>query len=651
MCGIAGIVGQNVAREVLERMAAAMHHRGPDAGGTAVWEDGGFAHRRLSILDLGDSGHQPLSDERQRALIVFNGEIYNYVELRDELESQGVVFRSSGDTEVLLQGYLAWGVDVLPRLNGMFAFAIWDTSRRTLFVARDRMGKKPLFTAALTGGGLALASELKALLASGLVSTDVDPAAVADYLRINYVLGPKTILKGVRQVPPGHYGLWRAGQWTVNRYWDMRTSLLAPRLSARRETLSEELGALLDDAVRLRMRSDVPMGAFLSGGLDSSTIVATMRGLGADRLHTFSVESALHRNEDTYFSRRAAQHLRTIHHARAVNAPTLEDLAEFAWRADVPLGDDSTYSVYELSRWTKGHVTVALSGDGADEIFAGYPTYKADWLHRRLGPARGIAAAMLRLGLPLVGDHSAKLSRRFKLQRLCQGLRATADRAHYGWREVLGPDGVAAIVDPQHRRAIASNGACEAFEKYASEARGADWLDGHLYVDCQTWLVDDILAKVDRASMAASLEVRSPFLDYRVVEFAARLPREHKLDGWRTKTLLRDLAQKRLPSEFIRRGKEGFNSPTTPWMQTKLRPVVEEVLSSGDLAPFGVEWAGGVETMWRQFLAGRREYQYSLWGLFMLGLWRREVLGRASIPASSQRAQRIRHENVAIQAA
>lgn len=624
MCGIAGIVGRPADPATLERMAEAMWHRGPDAGGVHCFVGGGLAHRRLSILDLSTSANQPWLDPDGRAAIVFNGEIYNFAELRDELKSSGERFVTTGDTEVLLRGYLRWGDRVVERLNGMFAFAIWEPARRRLFAARDRLGKKPFFYAALPDGAVAFASELKSLLASGLVDDAIDHEGLVDYLHINYVLAPRTILRHVRQLPPAHTGVWHAGRWTEKRYWDLRDSVLAPRLPLDRPQAVAELAGLLDDATRLRMRSDVPMGAFLSGGLDSSTVVAGMRRHGARGLHTFSIESALGRNQDTRFSRLAAKHLETRHHPRDVDEPSADEFGEFARRIDVPLGDDSTFSVYRLSEWTRERVTVALSGDGADEILAGYITYQADLIHRRLGAWRRPVAGLLGWLTPALPDRG-KLSRRFQLQRLRQGLLADADAAHYHWRQVLDDVTAARLLDPQLAQVARRHSPLDDFRARAAEVREADWLDQHLYVDCRTWLADDILVKVDRASMAASLEVRSPFLDYRLVEYAARLPREHKLDGWRTKAALRDLAARWLPAAIIGRKKEGFNSPTAAWMRGPLREPVETLLRGGALESFGLRWHGGLDQVWEQFLAGRRDHQYALWGLTMLGLWNEHV--------------------------
>jgi asparagine synthase (glutamine-hydrolysing) len=636
MCGILGVVGRPVDRANLERMAGAMRHRGPDSGGFLTWADGALAHRRLSILDVSTAADQPFTDPLQRAALVFNGEIYNYLELRAELEGHGHAFRTGSDTEVLLASYLQWGEACVERLNGMFAFAVWDRRRQALFLARDRFGKKPLFYARLDGC-LLFASELKPFLASGLVSADLDPEALLDYLHLNYVLCPKTPLSQVRQLPPAHRATWQAGRWHSAPYWDLADSLLEPRFDAPDEELTDRLGELLDDATRVRLFSDVPLGAFLSGGVDSSTVVAAMRRAGAPRLHTFSVEFSPAEFNEGVYARLAARHLSTEHHPRLVEGPPLDLLGEFAERMDVPLGDDSAISTYLLSRHARERVTVALSGDGADELFAGYETYQADALHRRLGPLRRPAAWLLGLVGPWLPERGAKLSRRFRAEQFRLGLEGSAARAHFAWRQVGRPPDGPGWLAPELAEAARGYSPADTFLAHHERVKGADWLDRMLYVDCMTWLPDDILVKVDRASMAASLEARAPFLDYRLAEFAARMPRRLKLCGRQKKVALRALARRRLPSEIVDRRKAGFNSPTADWLRGPLRGAAEELLR-GPLQSLGVRWQPALAGRWEAFLRGERRHQYALWGLFCLALWQRHVVaggheGRDGRPA------------------
>jgi asparagine synthase (glutamine-hydrolysing) len=625
MCGILGVVGRPIAAARLRRMADCMRHRGPDAAGYVHWPTGAFAHRRLSILDTSAGANQPFTDPHQQAVLVFNGEIYNYQDLRRELGGHGHIFRTTSDTEVLLLGYLQWGEAVVERLNGMFAFAIWDYRARRLLLARDRLGKKPLYVAALPDGGLLFASELKPLLASGLVDATLDAEALVDYLQLNYILCPKTPLREIRQLPAAHVATWRAGHWQTRRYWDLADSFLAPRRRERDEDLLHELDNLLEDATRRRLFSDVPLGGFLSGGLDSSTIVALMRRLGTRDLHTFSVEfPAADFNEGAY-SRLAAEFLGSQHHPRLVEDSLVDVLPQFARRMDTPLGDDSAISTYLLSRWARENVTVALSGDGADELFAGYITYQADWLHRWLRPIRWPVAFGLRCVTPWLGERGAKLSRRFRAEQLRRGLGRPALEAHFTWRQVADPADLLGRLAPDLLKAAAGYSPVHVFRDYYDRVRGADWLDRLLYVDCNTWLRDDILVKVDRASMAASLECRSPFLDYRVAEFAARLPRRLKLRGLRKKVALRRLASRFLPPAIVHRKKAGFNSPTADWLTGPLAGMAADLFAGDTLPALGIQNKNTVRALCESLQQGYRRHQYSLWGLFALALWQQHV--------------------------
>jgi asparagine synthase (glutamine-hydrolysing) len=625
VCGIFGIVGRRMERQQVAQAAATMRHRGPDASGLLLWEDGALAHRRLSILDTSAAANQPFEDSQHRAALVFNGEIYNYQDLRRQLQALGHAFQTTSDTEVLLASYMQWGEACVERLNGMFAFAIWDFQARTLFLARDRLGKKPLYYARLADGVLVFGSELKSLLASGLIDGQLDAEALLDYLHLNYILSPKTPLRAVRQLPPGHCATWKAGQWHARCYWDLADSFLDARHGDCEEKVVDQLGELLADATRLRLFSDVPLGGFLSGGVDSSTVVAMMRRQGAADLHTFSIEfPAAEFNEGTY-SRLAARHLGTFHHPHLIEEQVADVLPEYAHRMDSPLGDDSAISTYLLSRWARRQVTVALSGDGADELFAGYVTYQADALHRRLGRLRGPVARVLGWLGPRLPERGAKLSRRFRAEQFRRGLACSEAEAHFAWRQVGTPSDGEVWLAQDLARETGNYSPVDVFRDHHARVRGADWLDRMLYLDCRTWLCDDILVKVDRASMAASLECRAPFLDYRIAEFAARLPRHMKLRGWQKKVGLRALARRFLPVTIVDRKKAGFNSPAADWLRGPLRPMAEGLFHNGTLDALGICWRPHLAARWTAFLQGARHHQYSLWGLFCLALWQRHV--------------------------
>ncbi|HXY34702.1 MAG TPA: asparagine synthase (glutamine-hydrolyzing) [Planctomycetaceae bacterium] len=635
MCGIFGIVGRTAEEALVRSWIDVMRHRGPDAAGVYCAENIVLAHRRLSIVDTRASADQPFWDPSGQTAVVFNGEIYNCRELRRHLESAGHIFRTSGDTEVLLYGYIEWGAAVVERLNGMFAFALYDATEQSLFLGRDRLGKKPLFLAHLADGALAFASELKPLLACGLVDTRVDPHAIVDYLRLNYVLSPRTMLQAVTQLSPGCCGLYRHHAWRTRRYWDLADHILAPKIepqSARAAT--GEFDALLADATRIRLYSDVPLGAFLSGGVDSSTVVGMMRRFRGGELFTYSVEFAAAAYDESHYSRLASRHFQTRHHPEQIGEPVADELPEFARLMDVPLGDDSSIAMFQLARHARRSVTVCLTGDGADELFAGYATYQADrlkrWINRLRLPIGGVLDALIALSF----ERGAKLGRKFRWQQFRRGLALSPADAHYLWREINSTGKLSGNLAQSLDGAVRDYRPLDVFREHFNRVRDADWLDRFLYVDCCTWLVDDILTKVDRTSMAASLECRSPFLDHRVVEFAARLPQPFKLSLFQGKQAVRALARRLMPRAIVDRRKSGFNSPTDVWMRGTLRAMVQDVLSSGRLESLGLPWKGGIEPLWRQFLRGERRHQYSLWGLFMLGLWEREVL--SAFPLRSQ---------------
>lgn len=627
MCGILGLVGRSLERNRLKRMLGCMRHRGPDAVGLWTTPDVTLAHVRLTILDPSAEANQPFVDSSAQVSLVFNGEIFNYLELRRRLIALGHSFQTTGDTEVLLRSYLQWGERCVHHLNGMFAFAIWNARQRSLFLARDRFGKKPLYYALLSEAIL-FSSELKPFLASGLIDTQTDAEAIVDYLHLNYILGPKSPLKQVRQLPPAHCARWQSGQWTNWRYWDLADSVLADRSTETASELTAQLESLLLDATRLRLFSDVPLGAFLSGGLDSSMVVAAIRRLRRGTVHTFSAGFADPAFNEEIPARHASQALGSTHHPLCIDTPLVNVLPEFVRRLDTPLGDDSAISTYLLSRWARRRVTVALTGDGADELFAGYETYRADALHRRLGTFRRPCCWLLRnLGgwLPEGG----KVSRRFRMAQFAEGLRHDSLTAHFSWRQVAQPR-QEGWLSGELERACRGYDPVETFRAHERRVAAAGWLDRMLYVDCQTWLADDILVKVDRASMAASLECRSPFLDYRVAEFAARLPAHLKL-GRYNKEILRAVARPYLPKHTIARKKVGFNSPTVDWLRGPLREMANEVLTGGCLETLGLRRRPLLD-LWQRFQRGERRHQYSVWGLLCLGLWQRHVIEETARP-------------------
>ena len=631
ICGIATVRGPAPAPALIDRMCEVMRHRGPDGRGTYHYParpDAGRArvalgHNRLSIIDL-EGGSQPLSNADGTVWVIFNGEIYNFVELRAELEARGFRFRTRSDTEVIALGYDAWGEDVVQRLNGMFAIALWDTRTETLLLVRDRLGVKPLLYAQL-GDKLVFASEMKALLMDPDVPAELDPEGLVEYLTFNFTLAPRTLLRGVRRLPPGHLLRWRAGEVSVREYWDVDLGRRGPADEATaREAVLDTLGA----ATKRRLRSDVPLGALLSGGIDSSAVVSLMTDSLGRSVQAFSADF----QEDSYselpFARMVARRY-DLDHRTVVVTPNVEELLpRLVWYNDEPLGDSSTVPTYLLSQFVRRHVTVALSGDGGDETYFGYETYQADQLFRLY---RQLPAAVRRRVVPGLVDRLpvsfAKMSFDFKLRQFVAAGLADPFEAHCSWRRIFSEAERRAMLSPDVQAQAGGFSPFETPRRWYDRHVGSDFLTRCLYVDLRTWLVDDILAKVDRASMAHALEVRAPFLDYEAVELAFSLPRRLKLRGASKKDILKRAFAERLPRQVLHRKKAGFSSPLAHWLRGELRPLVEDVLRGKRLRDLGIFEQAAVEGVADDLMHGVRDTSIRLWGLLNLVLWWDLVVG------------------------
>jgi asparagine synthase (glutamine-hydrolysing) len=622
MCGINGVFhyrGGAADPALVERQARLMRHRGPDDHG--LWHEGPVAlgHRRLAIVDLSPGGHQPLANEDGTLWVTFNGELYNWPEVRGPLAARGHRFRGASDTEMLLHLYEEHGDDLLARLRGMFAFALYDRTRRRLLLARDRLGKKPLYYHD-DGRRIAFASELKALLLDPSVPREVDEAALADYLTLQYVPAPATIWKGVRKLPAAHALVCDERGAKLERYWSLPVE---PDPGHPESHYRERLRELLAEAVRVRLMSDVPLGAFLSGGIDSSLITALMSREMREPVKTFSIGFEEEGFSELEHARRVARHLGTDHHELVVRPRALELLPRLVWQMDEPFADASMIPTWYVAEMARRHVTVALSGDGGDEAFAGYSTYA--WA-RRYARLDRLPRALRRLaGLPagwLPPDHA--LGR--KLRRVSLD---AADR-HLEVMSYFPPRELARVLDPALARRLRGHDPYAAARAAHTRARAAQGdVAALLAMDAETYMTDDVLVKVDRTSMLESLEVRCPLLDHRVLEFAARIPFEYKLRGDVTKWILRDVARDLLPPEILRRGKQGFGVPLERWFGGDFGRLAREVLldprarGRGWLDPRGVA----------QVLAGgdlrdeRRSRQ--VWALVCLELWAQTFLDRS----------------------
>ena len=625
MCGIAGELSWSAPpdRRAVAAMTARLAHRGPDAEG--LWQSGAIAlgHRRLTVIDPTAASNQPFADRTERVWLVYNGEIYNFRQLRGELERLGHRFSTRGDVEVIVEAYKAWGPRCLERFNGMFAFALWDAERRELLLARDRLGEKPLFYQELPDGGLLFASELDALRLHPRASRRVSPEAVGQFLSLNYTLRPA--LAGVRRLPAAHYLVASEGRLHAPcSYWDLAAAFRNKAEFSDEQEAAAELDRCLDAAVGARLVSDVPLGAFLSGGVDSSVVVESMVRLGERAVHrTFSIGFAEESFSELPKARRVATHLGVDHSDKLVTADMSRLLPQMVRAAGEPFGDGSMVPTWYLGKFARERVTVCLSGDGADEIFAGYETYVADQLHRRLGwlpagAARGLASIVDRLW-PVSFD---KVGLDDKLRRFTGGLALDWRRAHHHWRTIFSPEEKLALLQPGWQELATCDG-FDTFLRHYDAAEGCHPLDQAMYVDIKTWLVDDILVKVDRATMAHSLESRAPFLDPDLVKFAAALPPRWKLRGRRSKHLLKNARAAGLPPGHLDQRKEGFGAPLSHWLLGPLGELASAATSSAALA----EWVrpAEVERLWREHRERRRDNGYKLFGLACLALWLEQV--------------------------
>ena len=620
MCGIAGLLqieGDRPAellRDEVTRMATTMAHRGPDDAGAWASPDGrvALAQRRLSIVDLSPLGHNPMPWDDGRLWITFNGEIYNFRELRRELEASGDRFRSQTDTEVILAAYDRWGLAAIDRFAGMFAFALWDAPRGRLWIARDRLGKKPLYYSE-HGGTLRFASELKALVCHERFPRDVDPAAARLYLRYGCVPAPYTIYAAARKLPPGHYLTWQNGRAEIVRYWD-------PVRFAHEEPLGVDaalsgLESRLSLAVEQRRIADVPLGAFLSGGIDSSLVVALMQEQSATPVQTFTIRFEQAEFNEADHAAAVARHLGTDHYEETCGAQQLLDVIDaLPDMFDEPFADSSAVPTFLVSRIARSRVTVALSGDGGDELFLGYPRHRflqsARWALALPGPVRRSAAS--------VAGH---LPTR-RLRRIADVLRSDDADAYARFVSWFSDDEVLALTGERA-------GESPFYADARARASSADPSSAGL-LDLVSYLPDDILAKVDRTSMAVSLEVRAPLLDHRVVEFALGLPIGMKLRGGVSKWLLRELLYKRVPRELVDRPKMGFGVPLAEWFRGPLRARMTEYCRGAELEGLGLDLRR-VRSLWDGFLAGQPCRADLVWQIFMLAAWARRFRTRAAL--------------------
>ncbi len=632
MCGIVGFTHKNglPRPERIAEATATLVHRGPDQQGTYQSATCSLGATRLKILDL-ESGDQPIRSDDGDAVIVFNGEIYNHLELRAELEKSGHKFRTHCDTETVLHAFLEWDTDCFQKLRGMFAIAIWTNCSRRLVLARDRVGIKPLYIAR-RGDELYFGSELKAILAHPEIERRISLSALDCYLALNYIPAPWTMIEGIEKLTPGTWLEWRNGTTRTETYWQLPEPHAEPRTL---QSACEELDALLQQSVREHLISDVPLSVWLSGGLDSSTILHYASQATSSKIKTFSISFRGRSFDESSYIRNMVQEYGTEHEEMDLNPEQdLEGaIQEFAYYSDEPSADAGALPLWFLAKLSRTQTEVALSGEGADELFGGYLTYRAS---RIAANVRRLPASVLRFGqqvMQLWPVSDDKIGLEYKIKRLLAGSLMPADRSHVYWNGTFS--------DSEKRRLVpdalpgALNQMLGDLRMQLGRNGNASDLNAYLWFDQKYYLADDILVKSDRISMAHSLEVRPPFLDHRIVEFANRIPASLKIDGSRQKLVLQHLMQGKLPASVLRRPKVGFDIPAHDWLRGPLRSLLIETLRSGAAEHPDIFRAEVIEGHLRDHLERRVNIGYHLWGLMVLLLWMKKWNVRAPKPASA----------------
>ena len=637
MCGICGKLYHSRDRKVdeglLKSMASVINHRGPDDDGIYLKGNVGLAHRRLSILDLSPAGHQPMSNEDGSIWIVFNGEIYNFLDLRDDLQKRGHTFMSKTDTETIIHLYEEKGVECVHDLRGMFAFAIWDENKKRLFCARDRAGKKPLVYAH-TNDALLFASEIKSLLRDPALERNLDYSSIHHYLTYQYVPSPLSIFKSIKKLPPAHLLIYERGELTVKRYWNLSYRKKLQLSSV--EEYGERFRDLFQEAVQIRLRSDVPLGAFLSGGIDSSLVVAVMSGLMNQPVKTFSIGFEEEVYDEVKFARIIAEKYETDHHEFTVKPDAVNILPQIVWHYNEPFADSSAIPTYYVSKMTRDFVTVALNGDGGDESFAGYERYLADKLadyYRRVPSF--IREGILRRAVDKFPHSTNRRNFLRRLKRFVKGISEIPERRYVRWICFFDNEMKGDLYTPSFQDLNREIDSVDLTVKWYELSDAEKFLDRTLFVDVMSYLPEDLLVKVDIASMAHSLEARSPFLDHKVMEFAASLPVDLKLRGMQTKYLLKHTLSDIVPQEILQRKKMGFGVPLDVWFRNDLKEMAYDVLLDQKSIERGYFRKEYVLRMLDEHVAKQYDHSYRIWALLFLELWHRMFIdGTLSPPVN-----------------
>ena len=637
MCGICGKVSSNtntnINEDLIRKMCSVLTHRGPDDEGVYVSPSSypsprrregirvGLGHRRLSIIDLSPAGHQPMSNEDGSLWIVMNGEIYNFPELREVLEKKGHVFKSHSDTEVLLHLYEDRGVDCLVELRGMFAFAIWDAKRERLFIARDRVGKKPLHYI-FRNNTLIFASEMKALLKDPEVSTEVNRPAISDYLTYGYIPTPETIFNNIMKLPPAHFMLYEKGNIRIQKYWQLDFS---KKIKLSEPEYCERIMELLEEATRIRLISDVPLGAFLSGGIDSSAVVYIMSKFTSDPVKTFSIGFEEETHSELKYAKVIADRFKTDHHEYIVKPDAIELLPKLVWNYNEPYADSSALPSYYVAKMTRQKVKVALNGDGGDEGFGGYERFMAarfaEVIRRRL--PNGFRKFVLKPVARRIPE-SLKYNNFFtKLKRFVLMAERPYSERHYNWMSIFRDKEKEDLFTDEFKKETGNRHSFFYLNNAFQECASKDIVDLVMSTDFKTYLLDDLLVKMDIATMSNSLEGRSPFLDHKLLEFAASVPSDVKIKGRRLKYILKKSLRGKLPDEILSRGKMGFGIPVDSWFRNELRNYSYDILMSQSFIKRGYFKREAIGRLLEDHVRARANNGARIWALVNLELWHR----------------------------
>lgn len=623
MCGICGKINTDAAKKVepdlIEKMCSVLSHRGPDDAGVFLQDNIGLGHRRLSILDVSSAGHQPMSNEDKTVWVVCNGEIYNFVELRKELENKGHIFSSASDTEIIIHLYEEKGIDCLADLRGMFAFALWDVKQKSLFLARDRLGKKPLVYS-FSPKGLIFASEIKSLFFDPELPREIDNTAIHHYLTYGYIASPRTVFSSIKKLPPAHYLVFKNNSIEIKKYWNLtyQKKLEYGSLAEYKNHFNE----LFSESVKMRLRSDVPFGAFLSGGIDSSIIVAAMSRILDQPVKTFSIGFEEESHNELPFARLIADRYGTDHYEAVVRSDVVDTLPKLMWAYSEPFADPSAVPTYHLSKMTRQHVTVALSGDGGDECFGGYNRYLHALSSLNYGKCASLAGRkMIHAAASVLssGNTDRNLSGRVKrfLKHVCE----QPEKQYLRWISYFNDDLRGEICASDFRRSVADHDPADYIAELYHASDADSFLDKILNVDVMSYLPEDIMVKMDIASMACSLEVRSPFVDHKMMEFAAALPADMKIFKGTLKYFLKQAAEDLISEKIINRKKQGFGIPVAKWLRQDLKEMTYDLLLDKQAKERGYFKNEAIETLVSEHMTGQADHCYRIWNLLCLELW------------------------------